>query len=133
MPSFEAELQLEFKQKLESPHVISSDQVYISILRKSANDVEFNFSYQNKDNMSMIDELGLTVARVAEQVPGGLLIFFPSYWLMNNVYDRWESSRVLDQIEKHKVVFKEPKKAAEYQMVMDRYYSEIFEADGSSS
>ena len=45
LPSFEAELQLEFKQKLENPHVISSDQVYISIIKRSVNDIEFNFSY----------------------------------------------------------------------------------------
>lgn len=98
MPSFEAELKLDFKQKLENPHVISNDQVYIGIVKKSVNDIDFNFSYQNKDNMEMLEELGLTVANVAKHVPGGLLIFFPSYWLMNNVYERWEESKVLDKI-----------------------------------
>lgn len=132
LPSFEAELQLEFKQKLENPHVISSDQVYISIIKKSVNDCEFNFSYQNKDNMEMLDELGVTVARISKTVPGGLLMFFPSYWLMNNIYERWESSGVLEQIQEHKIVYREPKKAVEYQMVMDRYYSAIFEGGTSS-
>ena len=62
------------------------------------NDIDFNFSYQNKDNMEMLEELGNTVASVAKNVPGGMLIFFPSYWLMNTVYERWESSGVLDKI-----------------------------------
>ena len=127
MPSFEAELQVTFPHKLENPHVITSDQVYISIVRRSINDCEFNFSYQNKDNMEMLDELGKSVAQVAKHVPGGLLMFFPSYWLMNNVYERWESSGVLEEIRKYKEVFREPKKATEYQYIIDRYYSTIFE------
>ena len=45
LPSFEAELQVEFKQKLEGPHVIAADQVNIAIMRKSVNNHEFNFSY----------------------------------------------------------------------------------------
>ena len=98
LPSFEAELQLEFSQKLENPHVISPDQVHISIMNRSVNNAEFNFSYANKDNKHMLDELGRTVARVAKNVPGGLLIFFPSYWLLNNVYEQWEASNVLDDI-----------------------------------
>ena len=81
----------------------------------------------------MLDELGHTVARVAKHVPGGLLMFFPSYWLMNNIYERWESSGVLDTIQEHKIVYREPKKAVEYQMVMDRYYSAIFEGDSTPS
>ena len=43
----------------------------------------------------MHDDLGLTVARLAKNVPGGLLIFFPSYWLMNSLYERWEDSGIL--------------------------------------
>ena len=87
---------MEFKQKLENPHVISTDQVYISIMRRGVNDIEFNFSYGNKDNVEMLEELGLTVAKVAKHVPGGMLMFFPSYSLMNAVYERWEKSNVLD-------------------------------------
>ena len=83
---------------MENPHVISADQVYIGIMKRSVNEIDFNFNYQNKDNMEMLDELGLTVARVAKHVPGGLLMFFPSYWLMNSIYDRWEATNILDQI-----------------------------------
>ena len=67
-------------------------------MKKSINEENFNFSYQNKDNMYMIDELGRTVARVAKNVPGGLLMFFPSYWLMESIYERWESNNVLHEI-----------------------------------
>jgi len=114
MNSFEAELQLEFKYKLENPHVIPNEQVQLNILRRSENNVPFNFSYQNKDNTEMLDDLAFTVAKIAKNVPGGILIFFPSYWLMNNTYERWERCGALSAIQKHKLVYREPKKAAEY-------------------
>ena len=75
----------------------------------------------------MLDELGLTFARVAQHVPGGMLIFFPSYWLMDKIYEQWDRSGVLNMIQKHKLVYREPKNAQEYQVIMDRYYSEVFE------
>jgi Rad3-related DNA helicase len=37
----------------------------------------------------MIDDLASTIAKMASKVPGGMLIFFPSYKLMNDIYERW--------------------------------------------
>ena len=37
----------------------------------------------------MLDDLALTIAKIVSRVPGGILIFFPSYKLMNDTYDRW--------------------------------------------
>lgn len=115
-----------FKTKLESPHVIKADQVFIGIIKKGVNESEFNFSFQNKDNQAMLDDLGLTIAKIAKHVPGGLLIFYPSYALMNSIYERWSDAGILQLIQEHKMVYREPKKATEYQAVMERYYTAIF-------
>lgn len=80
---------MEFREKLENPHVISPDQVYISILKRGIGSSEFKFDYQSRDNFEMIDDLALTIAKTASKVPGGILIFFPSYRLLNDTYDRW--------------------------------------------
>ena len=77
----------------------------------------------------MIDDLALTIAKAIENVPGGVLIFFPSYKLMNDTYDRWEKSRGLLAIQQHKQIYKEPSKATEYQIILDRFYSAIYEND----
>jgi Rad3-related DNA helicase len=37
----------------------------------------------------MLDDLGATIAKLCTRVPGGILIFFPSYKLLNDTYDRW--------------------------------------------
>ena len=46
---------------------------------------------------------------------------------MNNVHSQWSKSGVLDEIQKKKIVFCEPKNAQEYQIIINRYYSEIFD------
>lgn len=92
LASFEAELQIEFKQKLENPHVINTEQVNISILRRGLGSSEFKFDYQSRDNHEMIDDLSSTIAKLCTRVPGGILIFFPSYKLLNDTYDRWTRS-----------------------------------------
>ena len=80
---------MEFKHKLENPHVISADQVNISILRKGIGSSEFKFDFQSRENHEMLDDLAQTIAKLASRVPGGMLIFFPSYKLMNDTYERW--------------------------------------------
>jgi hypothetical protein len=48
---------------------------------------------------------------------------------MDAIYERWEKSGVLNKILQQKRLYREPKKAVEYQVIMDRYYSAIFEDD----
>jgi regulator of telomere elongation helicase 1 len=67
LKSFEAELQMDFKNKLENPHVISPRQVNISILKQGISNNEFKFDYSSRDNCEMIVDLGLTIARVVEK------------------------------------------------------------------
>jgi Rad3-related DNA helicase len=50
----------------------------------------------------MVDDLAETVAKLASRVPGGMLIFFPSYKLMNDIYERWEMKGGLRLISQHK-------------------------------
>ncbi len=48
---------MDFKHKLENPHVISSDQVNISILKTGISSNEFKFDYQTRDNFEMVDDV----------------------------------------------------------------------------
>ena len=82
MDSFQSELGVEFKQKLENPHVIDPKQVMISVLTNGIQGQTMNFNYQNRENINMFIDLGNTMARVAEKTPGGILMFFPSYRLL---------------------------------------------------
>ena len=68
----------------------------------------------------------MTIASIAEVTPGGMLIFFPSYKLMQKCDELWATTNVKNHIEKFKKVFTEPKDPSKYQKTMDMYYSAIF-------
>lgn len=89
--------------------MINPKQVFISVLQRGVNNQVFNFSYQNRDNQALLQDLGMTIAKVAERTPGGMLIFFPSYRVLENCYTAWSDYNILDEIEKQKIVLREPK------------------------
>jgi Rad3-related DNA helicase len=99
---------------LENPHVINNEQINISIVKRGINSSNFNFNYQNKNNMEMINDLGSTLESVAGTVPDGILVFFPSYRIMETTRDEWCKSGIFDKIHKRKPVFMEPKNSLEY-------------------
>ena len=62
----------------------------------------------------MNEDLSLTIAKIATSTPGGILIFFSSYKVMNDLYNKWEKSGTMVEIQKSKQVFKEPQNAVEF-------------------
>ena len=44
----------------------------------------------------MLVQAGMTLVRIVEKTPGGILVFFPSYQLMDICYDNFVSSNVVD-------------------------------------
>ena len=77
----------------------------------------------------MIDDLAKTVTKLISKVPGGVLIFFPSYRVMSDTYDRWQKKGGLKDILQHKSVYREPQNSNEYQLVIDRFYSDVYEGE----
>jgi regulator of telomere elongation helicase 1 len=102
LQSFQSELQIDFREQLENPHVISPDQVLISILKKGVDGQCFDFSYKNRESLPMILDLGKTVAQVAKMTPGGMLVFFPSYGLLEQCFELWEHNKILPEILSYK-------------------------------
>jgi regulator of telomere elongation helicase 1 len=76
----------------------------------------------------MIIDLGKTIAKIAKITPGGMLVFFPSYGLLEQCFEIWNFNQVLGQILKFKRIFKEPKDPKEYQVVIQSYYEAIFKS-----
>jgi Rad3-related DNA helicase len=60
----------------------------------------------------MFMDLGRSLARIAEITPGGILMFFPSYRVMEQCYDHWQDSGIIQEIERNKLLLKEPKNSS---------------------
>lgn len=86
----------DFKFILENDHVIEDDQVYASVIPigPSLPSVPLNSSFTSRSSEAYQRELGLTVLRLAQCVPEGLLVFFPSYQVMEGCLKVWQQSRL---------------------------------------
>ena len=141
LDSFAHELNLEFKIRLENPHVIKSEQVHIGILEKGPTNIVLNSSYQNRANQSYIDDLGNTIVNLCRTVPDGMLIFFASYTQMQVTIDLWQklpdidhsrststtSTRqsVFDRIQKYKYIVQEPKHSNQFNDCIESYIHKL--------
>uniref|UniRef100_A0A0E0QUU1 Helicase ATP-binding domain-containing protein n=1 Tax=Oryza rufipogon TaxID=4529 RepID=A0A0E0QUU1_ORYRU len=90
MGSFASELGVQFEACMEAPHVINADsQVFATVLSSGPTGRRLNASYRTANEYSFQDELGATLEKICRVVPGGALVFFPSYNLLEKLQRRW--------------------------------------------
>ncbi|KAK2714186.1 hypothetical protein QYM36_008674 [Artemia franciscana] len=102
-------------------HVIPAEQVLPVIVTKGPAGRVFEFSYGNRSNTKMLDELGQLIVNTCNIVPGGVIVFFSSYEIENNTYKHWVESGHLEKMALRKRVFREPKSSAEMDSVLNSY------------
>ncbi|CAL5082743.1 unnamed protein product [Urochloa decumbens] len=127
MGSFASELGVQFEACLEAPHVINVDsQVFAAILSTGPTGKKLNASYKTADNSSFQDELGASLEEICRIVPGGALVFFPSYKLLDKLQMRWSQTGQWARLNAQKHVFVEPKGSTEeLEPVLKGYYDAI--------
>lgn len=57
----------------------------------------------------MATDLAHSIAQISKITPGGMLIFFPSFGLLQQSFEFWEKNDQLKLISENKKIFKEPK------------------------
>ncbi|XP_031629001.1 regulator of telomere elongation helicase 1 homolog [Contarinia nasturtii] len=120
-----SELDIPISVQLENPHIIKSDQVCVKIIGQGSDKTVLNSNYQNRDNMDYILSLGRTIASLCPVIPGGLLVFFPSYFVMNKCKTVWQEQGVWSSIDQKKQVFVEPQTKEAFVTTMTDYYAKI--------
>ncbi|KAK3129502.1 hypothetical protein QOZ80_6BG0480720 [Eleusine coracana subsp. coracana] len=127
MGSFTSELGVQFEACMEAPHVINVDsQVFATVLSTGPTNRTLNASYKTADNFSFQDELGASLEEICRIVPGGALVFFPSYKLLDKLKARWTRTGQWARLNAQKRVFIEPKGSTEeLEPVLKGYYDTI--------
>lgn len=100
LPSYSLELGLPFMHTLENEHIIKKDQIMVRVIGKGVSGKELTSTYNRRDDVEYITELGNTIISLTKVIPGGVLIFFPSYGVMETCIERWggpSSSRSRNQ------------------------------------
>ncbi|CRL04116.1 CLUMA_CG017228, isoform A [Clunio marinus] len=126
-----SELALPVKCQLENPHIIKPNQILARIISQGPDGNILNANFQNRDNPKYIHSLGLTIKTIAQFTPNGLLVFFPSYTLMNKTQEVWNETRMWQAINDVKPIFTEPRKKEEFDECMAEYYNAVKVSKGA--
>jgi Rad3-related DNA helicase len=85
MEDLETDIEIEFPIKIQNNHVIAPDRVLPRIISK-AGQIELKLNYERRDNIQMIIDFGQLLLDMAERIMGGILVFFPSYDLLEKFH-----------------------------------------------
>jgi regulator of telomere elongation helicase 1 len=89
LESYAMELDVAFPNRLENPHIISPHQIHVRVMGKGVSNKVLNSSYERRQDAEYYIELGNTLATLSRIIPGGMLVFFPSYGVMETALERW--------------------------------------------
>lgn len=91
MEHFAAELNIRCDIQLHGSHVIEKHQLMASILCKGPSGERLNSSFSYRGSSDYLFALGMALQNISRHVPGGTLIFFPSYSSLYSAVDFWRS------------------------------------------
>ena len=111
--------------------MIDPSQAKISVLTRGVQGTPFNFSHKFREHESIQEDLGMTLVRLSEITPGGILVFFSSYNMLKRHYEFWEEHKIIKQLEKIKGVYQEPRESSHYKFVISAYYQDIQSGKGA--
>lgn len=102
-------------------HIVSRDRVLPICIPVGPSGRALTFTHPQRSSVGVIDELGGVLASISAHVPGGLVVFFPSYAYEAEVYARWSASGFLSKLKEKKKVIREPRTAADVDKVLEVY------------
>jgi chromosome transmission fidelity protein 1 len=100
---------------LSCGHVIPKENLIAWNLSKGPSGQDFEFTFKNRANNAMIEDLGLALLNICTVVPDGVVVFFPSYAYLTEILKRWavllpgNTQSILQRLESRKSMFKESK------------------------
>ncbi|CAH8531104.1 unnamed protein product [Schistosoma turkestanicum] len=129
----EAELNLKFPITLCNPHVINADQLNVAIIPRGPDGEKLNATYSVRETSAYRNSLGLLLIQLAEVVPAGLLIFFPSYAFMSQCIEFWKNGDIYEKLSKCKHIFIEPREKTQFNQIFNEYRKFACSSSSSSS
>ncbi|KAL6882066.1 hypothetical protein ACP4OV_011538 [Aristida adscensionis] len=134
LDSLAIELNLEFPVRLENPHVISADQIWVGVVPVGPSGHALNSSYRTRETIQYKQELGSAIVNFARIVPDGLLVFFPSYSMMDKCVEFWKNrnhanssdeNTIWQRICKHKKPVIEPRQSSNFPNAIEEYANKL--------
>ncbi|ELV11342.1 Regulator of telomere elongation helicase 1 [Tupaia chinensis] len=140
--SFALEMQVPFPVCLENPHVIDKHQIWVGVVPKGPDGAQLSSAFDKRTEQPPLPgaggdwgtrcgDLAAFAGNIARVVPHGLLVFFPSYPVMEKSLEFWRARDLTRRVEVQKPLFVEPRSKGSFSEVLDAYYKRVA-APGSS-
>ncbi|XP_076825562.1 ATP-dependent DNA helicase DDX11-like isoform X2 [Clavelina lepadiformis] len=115
-------------------HVIDGAKQLLPIALSSGPSGEsFEFTFEKRTSLVLVDELGRLILNMINIIPGGLVCFFPSYKYEDFVYKRWQNTGLIEKLDAKKKIFREPKNSGDVDKVLIDYSKCIRRATAPTS
>ncbi|NVM03501.1 MAG: hypothetical protein HWN67_14325 [Candidatus Helarchaeota archaeon] len=80
------------------PAIFPEENIQILVLTKGPNGNTLTTSYRERGNQEIIIDYGRTVVKIINNIPNGSVVFFPSYYLMDNMLGLWNKREILNDL-----------------------------------
>nr|CAG4636787.1 EOG090X01B4 [Ceriodaphnia reticulata]SVE72778.1 EOG090X01B4 [Ceriodaphnia reticulata] len=91
------------------------------IVSKGNDQVAMSSRYESREDTAVIRNYGNLLVEVAAAVPDGIVCFFTSYLYLETVVSSWYDQGIIDQLQRHKLLFIETQDAAETSLALVNY------------
>ncbi|XP_006235834.1 regulator of telomere elongation helicase 1 isoform X1 [Rattus norvegicus] len=125
LSSFALEMQIPFPVCLENPHIIDKNQLWVGVIPRGPDGVQLSSAYDKRFSEECLSSLGKALGNIARVVPHGLLVFFPSYPVMEKSLEFWQAQGMSKKVEALKPLFVEPRNKGSFSEVIDAYYQQV--------
>lgn len=112
-------------------HIIPKENLIVWAVAKGSEDIDFDFTYEKRNSVAIIDALGYCVVELSGAIPDGLVVFFPSYSYLDQVVLRWQlkmsgvSLSIWDRLTEKKPIFRESKEVTGVDDILQQYSQSI--------
>ncbi|XP_069892833.1 regulator of telomere elongation helicase 1-like isoform X2 [Dipodomys merriami] len=125
LSSFALEMQIPFPVCLENPHVIDRHQFWVGVIPRGPDGAQLSSAFDKRFSEECLSSLGKALGNIARVVPHGLLVFFPSYPVMEKSLEFWRARDLARKVEALKPLFVEPRSKGSFPEVISAYYQRV--------
>ena len=86
-----------------------------------------NFSYKTREDIVFYITFAKTLMRIFSTIKGGILVFVPSYTVLNKMKKVWRANKLFKEFQKERDIFIEDQNQVKNKGVMDDYLATVIQ------
>ncbi len=121
LDAFAAELGIPFPVVHVADHIIQDEQLAVFATGVGVAGGELVGTFQFNTTLPYQTEVGATLLRIAESVPNGMLVFMPSYSVIDSFMTAITMNGTYMELAKAKTIYVEARKTADFKIMLAAY------------